>query len=100
MARLPLDELPGLSGIREVTVHLMVLYVEQIERCFGSDSMVSKHERSSFVAYTENLALGDRGINYVPLESSEEQKQIFVLNMNKLLTWAGLEERTLEDLLK
>jgi SET domain len=82
-----------------VLVHLKAAYVRDIEKCFGSDSLVFAHETSSFRNFLASL-VKNGGKRYVPLELSEAEKDLFVLNMNKLLEWAGLRELTSEQLLE
>jgi hypothetical protein len=98
------EEIPGLKfklppqfivnlGAR-VLLPLKAKYVQSIERCFGSDSMVAKFESRSFNRVLE----GCPGV-CVSLESNQRAKEIFVKDMNVLLQWAGLENLSFEKLM-
>jgi tetratricopeptide (TPR) repeat protein len=96
----PIQAKAVLDVSNSVLVHLRVMYVKNVIKCFGSDSMVAKYESGALSRFAMEHAKKNGGKKYVPLATNEGEKEMFVSSMNLLLEWAGLESLTEEQLLR
>jgi hypothetical protein len=84
-------------------VHLRAKIVRHTEKCFGADSKVNKNEKDSFLTWIEELVLDAEGKGsgfvYTPLEMSQGNQVEFVEGVNDSLAWAGIEAKSLDQLL-
>ncbi|KAH6680148.1 hypothetical protein B0J14DRAFT_258755 [Halenospora varia] len=89
-----------------VLPHIQAKYVREIERCFGSDTAIAKHERKFFDALVNRFKTFNKDFQYVSLSNmyknvkkDKKERKEFVVNMNKLLNCAGIAPMTEKELI-
>ncbi|KAL2075876.1 hypothetical protein VTL71DRAFT_819 [Oculimacula yallundae] len=88
-----------------VFLHLRHMLARDVAQCFGENSMVARFEKK--IAEDETAALnisvrkivGDDQFSFPALDDSDLVRSRFVLDMNELLVWAGLEDLEAKDTL-
>jgi hypothetical protein len=90
---------PILDLNKHLLFHLKYQYVEEVEKCFGLDSVVAKFEKRELnVAITDFVESTGFTWYYTPLNKSADETRKFVKNMNTLLAWADISARTEKQL--
>lgn len=105
-ARLTSNDNQNLTTMLDkIWLPLLENYVADLERFYGEAAPVVKVAKDNLEAKQEarvmrdKLEADDEGdiVGYAPMSGDEKLKDAFVMNVNELLKWAGLLERTREE---